>query len=315
MITTTIPQVNRNKPNPFPASSVKQTLKSCQARVERALDDFLPPADTAPAQLHQAMRYATLNGGKRIRATLVYAAGTAVGADDAALDAPACAVELIHSYSLIHDDLPCMDDDDLRRGRPTCHKAYDEATALLAGDALQALAFEILARDATTPVGAARRLKMMDTLAQAIGSRGMAGGQAIDLESVGGKLSLSQLEDCYLRKTGALIRAAVLLGALAREDADHRLLAALDEYGRTIGLAFQITDDILDVEGEIDKLGKTPGADQARNKPTYPALLGLNEAKARAHALHARALETLKPLGDNGVFLTDLAGYIIKRIQ
>ncbi|GMR04051.1 MAG: polyprenyl synthetase family protein [Gammaproteobacteria bacterium] len=315
MITTTIPQVNRNKPNPFPVSSIKQTLKSCQERVERALESCLPAADAPPTRLHQAMRYAILNGGKRIRAALVYAAGAAAGADDATLDAPACAVELIHSYSLIHDDLPCMDDDDLRRGRPTCHKAYDEATALLAGDALQALAFEILAHDATMPVGAAQRLKMMETLAQAIGSRGMAGGQAIDLESVGEKLSLPQLEDCYLRKTGALIRAAVLLGALTREDVDHRLLAALNEYGRTIGLAFQITDDILDVEGEIEKLGKTPGADQARNKPTYPALLGLNEAKARARALHASTLETLKPLGDNGAFLADLAGYIIKRIQ
>ncbi len=307
--------MNRNKLNPSPASSIKQTLKNCQERVERALKNCLPPADATPTRLHQAMRYATLNGGKRIRAALVYAAGAAVGADDAALDAPACAVELIHSYSLIHDDLPCMDDDDLRRGKPTCHKAYDEATALLAGDALQGLAFEILAHDATTPTGAAQRLKMMEALAQAIGSQGMAGGQAIDLESVGEKLSLSRLEDCYLRKTGALIRAAVLLGALAREDVDHRLLAALNEYGRAIGLAFQITDDILDVEGEIEKLGKTPGADQARNKPTYPALLGLDEAKARARALHARALETLKPLEDNGAFLADLAGYIINRIQ
>ena len=259
------------------------------------------------------MRYVTLDGGKRVRASLVYAVGQAVAAPDAALDAPACAVELIHAYSLVHDDLPCMDDDDLRRGKPTCHKAYDEATALLAGDALQSLAFELLANEAA--LSAAQRLRMIALLAAAAGSHGMAGGQAIDLAAAGKSLALPELEDMHRRKTGALIRAAVLLGACARDGLDAGTQKALDEYSRAIGLAFQITDDILDVEGLTETLGKKPGVDRARGKATYTSLLGLAEAKARAKTLHRQALESLAPLGDNGGFLAELAGFIIERRQ
>jgi farnesyl diphosphate synthase len=292
-----------------------EQLRRFQHRVEHALDACLPAAAQAPARLHEAMRYVTLDGGKRVRASLVYAAGQAVGAPDAALDVPACAVELIHAYSLVHDDLPCMDDDDLRRGKPTCHKAYDEATALLAGDALQSLAFEILARDPALTIGPARRLHMIMLLAAAAGSHGMAGGQAIDLASGGKTLTLAQLEDMHLRKTGALIRAAVLLGAHAREDVAAEKLAALENYSHAIGLAFQITDDILDVEGKAETLGKNPGMDRARGKSTYPQVLGLAEAKARAQVLQAQALESLAPLGDNGGVLAKLAGFIIERRQ
>jgi len=293
--------------------SFPERLRCLQQRAERALDARLPAAGTAPAPLHEAMRYATLDGGKRVRASLVYATGEAVGAPDAALDAPACAVELIHAYSLVHDDLPCMDDDDLRRGKPTCHKAYDEATALLAGDALQSLAFELLSTEPT--LSAAQRLRMIALLAEAAGSRGMAGGQAIDLAAAGKSLALTELENMHRRKTGALIRAAVLLGAYAREDLDDARQKALDEYGRAIGLAFQITDDILDVEGLTETLGKKPGVDRDRGKATYTSILGLAEAKARAKTLHRQALESLAPLGDNGGLLAELAGFIIERRQ
>jgi farnesyl diphosphate synthase len=296
-------------------SAFPEQLRRFQHRVEHALDACLPAAAQAPARLHEAMRYVTLDGGKRVRASLVYAAGQAVGAPDAALDVPACAVELIHAYSLVHDDLPCMDDDDLRRGKPTCHKAYDEATALLAGDALQSLAFEILARDPALTIDTARRLRMIMLLAEAAGSHGMAGGQAIDLASGGKTLMLLQLEDMHLRKTGALIRAAVLLGAHAREGVAAEKLTALENYSRAIGLAFQITDDILDVEGKAETLGKNPGMDRARGKSTYPQVLGLAEAKARAQVLHMQALESLAPLGDNGGVLAELAGFIIERRQ
>ena len=296
-------------------SPLNDTLRQFQLRVERALDARLPAAGTAPQRLHEAMRYATLNGGKRVRASLVYAAGQAVGAPDAQLDTPACAVEMIHAYSLVHDDLPCMDDDDLRRGKPTCHKAYDEATALLVGDALQTLAFEMLASDPGMTTGAPQRLRMISTLAHAAGSHGMAGGQAIDLASAGKRLTLEQLEDMHLRKTGALIRASVLLGALAREDVDRVTLGALETYSHAIGLAFQVTDDILDVEGKTEILGKKPGVDQERKKPTYPSLLGLAEAKNLAKTLHKAALESLAPLGDNGALLASLAGFIIERTR
>ena len=295
--------------------SFADRLKRFQARAERALDARLPSATTAPAHLHAAMRYATLDGGKRVRASLVYATGLAVGAPDAALDAPACALELIHAYSLVHDDLPCMDDDDLRRGKPTCHRAFDQATALLAGDALQSYAFEILANDPTLAVSAPQRLRMIALLAQAAGSQGMAGGQAIDLASGGRALTLAQLEDMHLRKTGALIRAAVLLGALCREGCDTAVLDSLESYSHAIGLAFQITDDILDVEGNTETLGKNTGVDRARGKPTYPLLMGLSEAKTRAKTLHAQALESLATLGDNGRLLAELAGFIIERRQ
>lgn len=290
-------------------AAVSDTLAGYRARAEQALERLLP-ADATPARLYAAMRYATLGGGKRIRAGLAYAAGQALGASLAHLDSAACAVELIHAYSLIHDDLPCMDDDDLRRGKPTCHRAFDEATALLAGDALQTLAFETLAQDPyLTP---AVRIRMIERLARAAGAQGMVGGQAIDLESVGRHIPAEQLEDMHARKTGALIRSAVTLGALAAE-ANAELLAALDVYAQCTGLAFQIMDDVLDVEGDTATLGKTRGADQARNKPTYAALVGLAESKRMAAALHARALESLRFLGDNGRTLAAIAGFVIRR--
>lgn len=261
------------------------------------------------------MRYATLDGGKRVRACLVYAAGGTFGVASEVLDAPACAVEMIHSYSLVHDDLPCMDDDDLRRGKPTCHNAYDEATALLAGDALQTRAFEILAQDPALTVNAERRMQMIATLSEASGSHGMAGGQAIDLAAVGQRLSLLELEDMHRRKTGALIRASVLLGALACESADEANLQVLDAYARDIGLAFQITDDILDVEGDAETLGKTPGADEALNKPTYPAILGLSGAKSKREELTDRALAALAAFGERANGLAALAEYIVQRVQ
>lgn len=293
-------------------SPLHETIKRLQARVEKALEARLTPTTPPPAtRLLEAMRYATLNGGKRIRACLIYATGEAVSADPAVLDDAACAVELIHSYSLIHDDLPCMDNDDLRRGKPTCHRAFDEATALLAGDALQALAFEILAsRDDP------RRVPMLRLLSHAIGGYGMAGGQALDLAAVGRTLTSAEVEDMHRRKTGALIYASVMLGAhAAAQPVSAPVLAALESYGWAIGLAFQIVDDILDVEGETAVLGKTSGADQALGKPTYPAVLGLANAKARAQALKTTALESLTPLGDNAQALRHLARYIVERDQ
>lgn len=273
-------------------SSSIDRLRRFQERVERALEARLPSSAQAPQSLHEAMRYVTLGGGKRVRASLVYAAGAAVGASDAELDVPASAVELIHAYSLVHDDLPCMDNDDLRRGKPTCHKAYDEATALLAGDALQSLAFEVLASDPTLTISAPRRLRMLTLLAQAAGSPGMAGGQAIDLASGGKTLALAQLEDMHLRKTGALIRAAVLLGAYTREDVEPAKLKALEEYSHAIGLAFQITDDILDVEGHAETLEKIPVLTVPVANPHILYCLGLPRRKhgpRRCIARHSKA--------------------------
>ena len=287
------------------------TLKRYRARVEHALARALPRGRRDDPPLYDAMRYATLGGGKRVRASLVYAAGAALGAPPAQLDSAACALELIHAYSLVHDDLPCMDDDDLRRGKPTCHKAFDEATALLAGDALQALAFELIAGDRR--LRDAARVRMLQTLTRAAGARGMAGGQAVDLAAVGGNLTLAQLRAMHARKTGALIEAAVLLGAYAAGARSGKTLRALTRYARAIGLAFQITDDILDVEGETALLGKRRGADAARNKPTYPALMGLAQAKSAARAAHRRALASLALLRDNGRLLAQLADYIVTR--
>jgi farnesyl diphosphate synthase len=292
-----------------------ESLKPFRARLERALEARLPDASAPPARLHEAMRYATLDGGKRIRACLVYAAGEACGAAAAALDAPACAVELLHAYSLVHDDLPCMDNDTLRRGKPTCHKAFGEATALLVGDALQSLAFEILAHDPEIEAPPARRLEMIALLAQAAGSHGMAGGQAMDLEAVGKTSSLPELDDCYLRKTGALIRAGVLLAALAAPAADEKNFRALDEYGRAVGLMFQIADDVLDAEGAAAALGKRAGTDAARGKPTYPSLLGLDGARELARRLHTAALESLTALGDNDRVLSAIADFVVTRRQ
>jgi farnesyl diphosphate synthase len=259
------------------------------------------------------MRYATLSGGKRVRAALVYATGEALGAGLDALDAPACAVELIHAYSLVHDDLPCMDNDDLRRGKPTCHRAYDEATALLVGDALQTLAFETLATD--EHADPARRAQMILALASSSGSRGMAGGQAIDLASVGKPLDYAQLEDMHNRKTGALIACSVQLGMLAAACHEEKTRAALEKYGSAIGLAFQIADDILDVEGATATLGKSAGKDAKAAKPTYVSVLGLEAARQQSRTLLGSALESLGVLGDNGRTLAALAGFIIERRQ
>ncbi len=293
--------------------SSSDLLTHYAARAERALERRMPAVSTEPTYLHQAMRYATLDGGKRLRAALVYAAGEALGATLDALDVPACAVEMVHAYSLVHDDLPCMDNDSMRRGKPTVHRAYDEATAVLAGDALQPLAFEWLARDPALTVGAARRLEMITVLAQASGSIGMAGGQAMDLASVGTAPTPAELEDCYRRKTGALIAASVLLGALTADAAASPLVAALNRYGQALGLAFQIADDVLDVEGNTETLGKTAGADDARGKPTYPSILGMERSKTEARRLHTEALESLRPLGDNGHPLAAIADFVLAR--
>ena len=293
--------------------SLVPLLKTYQARTERALEHWLPSASINPSQLHDAMRYASLDGGKRVRPLLVYLTGQMLGATPASLDGPACALELIHVYSLIHDDLPAMDDDELRRGKPTCHIQFDEASAILAGDALQSLAFYILAHDPAMVDNASQRLKMVETLALASGSRGMAGGQAIDLAAVGSTMNIAELENMHIHKTGALIRASVKLGALSQPDVQPTQLEKLDHFANCMGLAFQIRDDILDVEGDTETLGKPQGSDQARNKPTYPALLGMSEAKRRADELHQEATDSLAEWGEAAQPLRDIAEYIIHR--
>ena len=292
---------------------LKEFMRFCQARVEHALDQVLPTADTSPTRLHQAMRYATLEGGKRIRPILVYASGQAAGVERERLDAPACAVELIHAYSLVHDDLPAMDDDDLRRNKPTCHRAFDEATAILTGDALQALAFQVLSSNHHMRASPETRLAMLDTLSRASGSRGMAGGQAIDLAAVGQTLNMAELENLHIHKTGALIRASVRFGAILNSALEQARLEALDRYAKNIGLAFQIQDDILDVAGTTQILGKTQGKDQAQDKPTYPALLGLNGAREKAEELRQAARDSLKDFTSEADPLRWLADYITGR--
>lgn len=288
-------------------------LTALSARADDALARLLPPDEQPPVELHRAMRYAVLGGGKRLRPLLVYATGGAFGAAPQTLDAPAAAVEIIHAYSLVHDDLPAMDDDSLRRGRPTCHVAFGEAMAILAGDALQALAFEVLANDATLTVDAAARLEMLRVLALACGSHGMAGGQAFDLAAVGRKLAPAELERMHVHKTGALIRASVRLGALGAGCADARVLDALETYGHCIGLAFQIRDDLLDVEAGTEQLGKTAGKDVAANKPTYPAILGVDASRAELATLTARALESIAALGPRAESLRALARFVAER--
>lgn len=283
-------------------------LAADRARIDAWLEGLFAARTPPSARLEAAMRHGLLVGGKRLRPVLVYAAGRALGADDALLDAPAAAVELIHAYSLVHDDLPAMDDDDLRRGQPTVHKAYDEATAILAGDALQALAFEVLAR-AEHP----RLPALMRTLAEAAGRDGMVAGQALDLAAVGGQPDVAALATMHGHKTGALIRAAVRLGALSAAADDDPRVAALETYARAVGLAFQIHDDILDVTGDTATLGKTAGADAAHDKPTYPALLGLDGARAKADGLLEEALAALVPLGEAAAPLAELARYMIER--
>ncbi|MFK5915686.1 MAG: (2E,6E)-farnesyl diphosphate synthase [Woeseiaceae bacterium] len=293
--------------------NTEQRIEAWRQRSETSLDHWLPKENINPPLLHQAMRYSVLNGGKRIRPILVYAAGYAVSADEVALDAPASAIEFIHAYSLIHDDLPAMDDDDLRRGKPTCHKAFDEAQAILAGDALQSLAFHTLAHGLPKSIPADKKLDILDALAVASGSRGMAGGQAIDLASVGKALNIAELEDMHVHKTGALIRASVKMGALCQPKITPEQLKKLDHYAKCIGLAFQIQDDILDVTSDTETLGKTQGADVALNKPTYPALLGLQAAKEMASELHKDAHDSLDIFGDTAKPLRWLADYIVKR--
>jgi farnesyl diphosphate synthase len=288
-------------------------VRGWQERLERALAHWLPGAGTAPERLHAAMRYAVLGGGKRIRPVLVYATGEAFAVPAAAMDGPACAVEMIHAYSLIHDDLPAMDNDDLRRGKPTCHRAFDEATAILAGDALQALAFDVLAADESMPVAPPVRVRMVRILAAASGSMGMAGGQAIDLAAVGRDLTVAELENMHVHKTGALIRASVQLGALCHPGLSETEFDQLSRFAHCIGLAFQIQDDILDVEVDTATLGKPQGSDLAQNKPTYPRLLGLDGAKREAQRMHDEAQAALRGFGPSADGLRWIAEYIIKR--
>ena len=284
---------------------------ACQTRIEGVLAEWLPPAHITPQRLHEAMRYAVLGGGKRVRPLLAFAAGEVAGADPERVQHAAAAVELIHAYSLVHDDMPAMDNDALRRGKPTVHVEFDEATALLVGDALQSLAFDILtvqplANDAAT------QLNMVQLLAQAAGSRGMAGGQAIDLASVGKPLDLTELEFMHIHKTGALIRASVLLGAQCGT-VNEATTAALDHYAKCIGLAFQVVDDVLDAEAPTATLGKTAGKDAADNKPTYVSLLGVARARELAQEMRADARKALANLGAPAERLRQLADFVVER--
>jgi len=286
---------------------------SCQARVDAALEQLFVAPSAELTRLYAAMRYSVMNGGKRVRPLLAYAACEALGAAPEQANGAACAVELIHAYSLVHDDLPAMDDDDLRRGQPTTHKAFDEACAILAGDGLQSLAFNALLDPQLSPQADSNRLAMVRSLALAAGPAGMVGGQAIDLGSVGLKLDQKALEFMHRHKTGALIEASVRLGALASARADQAQLDALQTYAQAIGLAFQVQDDILDVESDTETLGKRQGADIARDKPTYPALLGLEAAKAYALELRDHALDALRPFDAAAEPLRELARYIVER--
>ncbi|MDH2919289.1 MAG: polyprenyl synthetase family protein [Sideroxydans sp.] len=281
------------------------------SRFETVLGELLPAASIAPQRLHAAMRYAVLDGGKRVRPLLAFAAAELFGADMARADIAAASVELIHAYSLVHDDMPCMDDDVLRRGKPTCHVQYDEATALLVGDSLQTLAFQLLAEHRLND-DAARQLDMLKLLAQASGSRGMAGGQAIDLASVGVALSLPELELMHIHKTGALIRAAIVLGAQCG-NATPAQLAQLDHFGKCVGLAFQVVDDVLDTEADTATLGKTAGKDADHDKPTYVSLLGVKAAREMAQQLHQDALKSLDEFGAAAQRLRELADFIVLR--
>jgi geranylgeranyl pyrophosphate synthase len=286
-----------------------ERLPAYLARLDQALGHWLPPATQYPLRLHEAMRYAA-SGGKRLRPLLIYATGEVLGVAPRALDPAAVAVELVHAYSLVHDDLPAMDDDDLRRGQPTVHRKFDEALAILAGDAMQALAFYALTHDADAGLDPRQRLKMIELLADAGGSRGMAGGQAIDLQSTGKQISVAELEAMHIHKTGALIRASVLMACYAGAPLDSAHLDALDQYGKALGLAFQIQDDILDIEGDTLQTGKNTGKDHNRNKPTYPSIIGMSAAKARASELFDRARACLEPFGDQAAPLLWLADHI-----
>lgn len=293
----------------MPTQDIEQTLIPYRYRLESFLDQVLPSSSTKPETLHQALRYSTLNAGKRLRAVLVYLVGEMYNARLEELDVPAAAVELIHAYSLVHDDLPCMDDDDLRRGKPSCHKAYDEATAMLAGDALQSLAFELLGS-----LENGKSTVLTRTLARASGSLGMAGGQALDLQAAGNVTDLESLQQIHSMKTGALIEAAVLMGAYTAGISENGQIKLLSEYARALGLGFQIHDDILDVVSDTATLGKKTGADEINGKATYPGLIGLEAAKQAAHDAYQQADGALMQLPQNTQKLQMLADYAINRI-
>ena len=300
---------------PIPAGTPAEFadwMRSIQQRMEILLDAQLPTTDAEPRRLHEAMRYAVIGGGKRVRPLLAFAAGELTDAPCARVDRVAIAVELIHAYSLVHDDLPCMDDDVLRRGKPTCHVQFDEATAMLAGDALQSEATLVIV-DGLLADAPARNAHLLRLFALACGSRGMAGGQAIDLDGVGRKLSLTELERMHRLKTGALIRAAILIGAGCGAPLDAAGDAAITRFADAMGLAFQVVDDILDVEGSSPQLGKTPGKDAMQNKPTYVSVLGISAAKARAAALRDEAIVALAGFGSRAARLADMADFILLR--
>jgi farnesyl diphosphate synthase len=295
--------------------SLASQLDTWRERVEHQLDRWLPPSTAIPARLHAAQRYSVLAPGKRIRPALVYATAQTLDLPLDAVDAPACAVELIHCYSLIHDDLPAMDDDDLRRGMPTCHKAFDEATAILAGDSLQVLAFKVLASHPGLPADPQVRVRIIETLADASGTAGMAGGQALDLAAEGRVLSLAEVEQVHWLKTGALIQASVMMAAHCRPDLPAAQMQALREFGSLVGLAFQVQDDILDVEGDVAVIGKPPGSDVARGMPTYVAMAGIVAARARVRELHERAQGLLEAHGWRSGPLAALSSWLLTRTR
>ena len=296
----------------MPQADFQIWVRAHQSRFEEQLNQLLPQSAIAPERLHAAMRYSVLGGGKRVRPLLTFAAGELAQAEMARLHIAAAAIEMIHAYSLVHDDMPCMDDDILRRGKPTCHVQYDEATALLVGDALQSLAFQLLAEHQLND-NPAIQLQMLGLLATASGSRGMAGGQAIDLASIGRQLSVPELEFMHIHKTGALIRAAVVLGARCSAVLDEAEIGRLDYFGKCVGLAFQVVDDVLDSEADTATLGKTAGKDADRHKPTYVTLLGVQAAKKMAAELHDEALDMLTGFGQQARRLHELADFILLR--
>ena len=305
------PSINHHARNEQ-ANDFNAWVHAMQTRMELVLDAHLPASTISPMRLHEAMRYTALGGGKRVRALLAYAAGEFCGAELEQVDVPAASVEMIHAFSLVHDDLPCMDDDDLRRGKPTTHKVYGEAMALLVGDALQSLAFQLISQDKLLK-SATQKLQMLHILALASGSRGMAGGQAIDIDSIGMPLTREQLEQMHIHKTGALIRASTLLGAYSADEPDAEKVKVIDHFAKSIGLAFQVVDDILDAEADTQTLGKTAGKDAKNNKSTYVTMLGLSAAKQLASELHANAMAALSFYGREADCLRHLANFITQR--
>jgi farnesyl diphosphate synthase len=280
-------------------------------RVEQKLDEVLPSVASPPKRLHEAMRYAIFNGGKRVRPLLVYATGESLGLPQHLLDSPAAAIELIHAFSLVHDDLPAMDDDDLRRGKPTLHRQYDEATAILAADAMQPLAFSVLA--SVPEIAPKARVQLVKLVADACGSLGMTGGQSLDLAAEGRAISIDELEQMYALKTGALIHASIMSASLISNDLSPERISALDAFGRTIGVAFQIKDDLLDVEGTTDDIGKEAGRDEHLNKATFPGLMGIDKARSRCNELLQSSLEKLDDFGEDAEPLRWLARFIVGR--